>query len=158
MIKNPLAMNPEPGLAEPAETMSVHSEANIPVWTESMPEAQQRAANEGKLIMALFTGSDWCTYCKKLERDVFSEPEFQNWASQNVVALKLDYPKLSRQSPAVAQQNKALLSQYGTEVRGYPTILFLDANGQIVDRMTNNARANAWVEQANSKVARVTIR
>ena len=48
------------------------------------------------------------------------------------VLLELDFPRKKPQDPAVKQRNRALLEKYG--VKGFPTILFLDADGKEVGR------------------------
>ena len=47
------------------------------VWVTDYEEAFVKARNENKHVLINFTGSDWCGWCKKLEREVFSQPEFK---------------------------------------------------------------------------------
>ena len=74
----------------------------------------------GKPILANFTGSDWCGWCKKLTKEVFSKAEFSKWAFKNVVLLELDYPKRIAQTEEIKKQNKELGQFF--KVRGYPSI------------------------------------
>lgn len=62
-------------------------------WYTSLEEAAKVSMTTGKPIMANFTGSDWCGWCKKLKREVFDKTEFKNWANNNIVLLELDYPR-----------------------------------------------------------------
>jgi len=78
----------------------------------------------GKPIMANFTGSDWCGWCKRLDKSVFHQPGFDKWADDNVVLLELDFPRRFRLPNAVAQQNRGLQQSFG--VRGYPTVWLFD--------------------------------
>jgi protein disulfide-isomerase len=93
-------------------------------WTESYDKAVARAKAEGKLVLADFTGSDWCGWCVRLTEEVFETAEFKEWAKKNVVLLELDYPRKKAQSPELKAQNQTLLRRH--EVSGFPTILFLD--------------------------------
>ena len=43
---------------------------------------QQEAKANHKLVLLNFTGSDWCGWCIKLQREVFSQPEFEDYASK----------------------------------------------------------------------------
>ncbi len=89
-------------------------------WHTSIKEADLLSKASGKPIFAFFTGSDWCGWCKKLQRDVFAKPEFVSWAKANVILLELDFPR-SKQLPAeLMAQNSSL--QQALQVRGYPTI------------------------------------
>ncbi len=97
-------------------------------WLTSFAEAKAAAKKDQKVILADFTGSDWCGWCIKLHKEVFSKPEFATWAAKHVVLLELDYPHNTPQSDELKQQNQELAQKYG--VRLYPTILFLDADGK----------------------------
>jgi len=79
-----------------------------------------------------FTGSDWCIWCQKLKKEVFTTPEFEAWAAKNVVLLELDYPRSTPQPEAVKKQNTELAEKYGIE--GYPTVLFVDASGKVLGK------------------------
>lgn len=96
--------------------------ASIPGWLTSMDEANALSAKTGRPIMANFTGSDWCGWCKKLRREVFDTPEFQKWAAENVVLLELDYPRSFQLPENIREQNQQLQQVFA--VRGYPTIWF----------------------------------
>jgi len=101
-------------------------------WETSYDKAVAAATRTGRLRLADFTGSDWCGWCIKLKKEVFSTKQFKAWASKNVILLELDFPRSKRQSAALKAQNAKLMRKYG--VRGFPTILFLDAEGRIVGR------------------------
>lgn len=89
-------------------------------WLVDLDEAYAISVKEKKPIMANFTGSDWCGWCKKLDADVFSKPEFQAWAKQNVVLLEVDFPRRFQIPQKNQQQNYAM--QQALQVTGYPTI------------------------------------
>lgn len=93
-------------------------------WLVDMEEAYAISSKEGKPILANFTGSDWCGWCKKLDADVFSKPEFQTWAKKNVVLLELDFPRRKQIPQKYREQNAAL--QNAMRITGYPTIYLLD--------------------------------
>ena len=89
-------------------------------WLVSLEEAYQQSNKSGKPIMANFTGSDWCGWCKKLTASVFSKPKFKNWAKENVILLELDFPRRKQIPNDIRQQNQNL--QQALQVRGYPTV------------------------------------
>jgi thiol:disulfide interchange protein len=97
-------------------------------WTESLAAACERAKNEKRLILGDFTGSDWCGWCKKLKAEVLDTPEFKDWATQNAVLLEVDFPKTKAQTDELKAQNAMLQQRFG--VKGYPTIVFFDADGK----------------------------
>lgn len=93
-------------------------------WHVLLDKAFEESKKTGKPIMANFTGSDWCGWCKRLDKSVFHQPGFDKWAKDNVVLLELDFPRRFKVPPAVAQQNRGLQQSFG--VRGYPTVWLFD--------------------------------
>lgn len=90
-------------------------------WYTDLSKAHD-AANETKPIFGFFTGSDWCGWCKLLQKDVFAKQAFIDWAKKNVILLEIDFPKRTPQSPELRTQNQNLQRALG--VRGYPTCWF----------------------------------
>lgn len=89
-------------------------------WMVDLDEAYAASEKQGKPIMANFTGSDWCGWCKRLTASVFSKPEFAEWAKKNVILLELDFPKKTEIPEKYRQQNSSL--QQAFKVTGYPTV------------------------------------
>lgn len=89
-------------------------------WLVNMEEAYALSQETGKPILANFTGSDWCGWCKRLTASVFVKDEFKTWAEENVILLELDYPRRKQLPPEIRQQNASL--QKAFKVTGYPTI------------------------------------
>lgn len=90
------------------------------LWVTDINQAYSLSASSKKPVFAFFTGSDWCGWCHKLQRDVFAKPEFVTWAKDNVVLLELDFPKRIKLPDSLAQQNQSL--QQFFRVTGFPTI------------------------------------
>ena len=93
------------------------------MWFTDYEKVYAKSVKENKPIMANFTGSDWCGWCKKLKKAVFDTKVFQDWASKNVVLFELDYPRRTPQSEELKKQNGQLQQTFGRFVRGYPTVL-----------------------------------
>ncbi|MCB0571195.1 MAG: thioredoxin family protein [Phaeodactylibacter sp.] len=89
-------------------------------WLTDLDQAYAISQKTGKPIMANFTGSDWCGWCKKLTASVFSTPEFKKWADKNVVLLELDFPRRKQLPENIRKQNYSL--QQAFQVQGYPTV------------------------------------
>lgn len=95
-------------------------------WHLNFDKASKESIETNKPILANFTGSDWCGWCKKLKREVFDTPAFKKWADENVVLLELDYPRRVQQPEDIKKQNKEL--QQFFKVRGYPTLHLFSVN------------------------------
>ena len=97
-------------------------------WTTDLAKAQAQAKKENKLVMLDFTGSDWCGWCIKLNKDVFSTKEFADYASKNLVLVEVDFPRHKELSAEQKKANQTLQEKY--KIEGYPTIIVLNAEGK----------------------------
>jgi protein disulfide-isomerase len=102
-------------------------------WLTDLPKAQEQAKAEKKLVMLDFTGSDWCGWCIKLDKEVFSQPEFAAYAKTNLVCVEVDFPTKKKLSAEQQKANDALAKKYNVE--GYPTIIVLNADGKKVGEL-----------------------
>ena len=94
-------------------------------WHTDMSKATDISIKENKPMFLFFTGSDWCGWCIRLQKEVFNTPEFIKWAKESVVLVELDFPLKNEQTDAVKMQNAQLQQQL--QVRGYPTVWFVSA-------------------------------
>jgi protein disulfide-isomerase len=99
-------------------------------WLHDYSKAQEEAKANHKLLLLNFTGSDWCGWCIKFDKEILSQPQFKNYAHDNLVLVELDFPRRKSQPTEVKKQNVQLAQQY--EVLGFPTIVVLNSNGQKV--------------------------
>jgi thioredoxin-related protein len=97
-------------------------------WLNDYKKAQEEAKTGHKILLLNFTGSDWCGWCIKFDRDVLSRPQFKEYAHNNLVLVELDFPRAKAQSPELRKQNRELAEQY--EVIGFPKIIVLNSDGQ----------------------------
>jgi len=97
-------------------------------WLTDLSKAQAQAKKENKMVMMDFTGSDWCIWCKRLNKDVFSTEDFANYAKKNLVLVEVDFPRSKSQTAEQKKANSALAEKY--QIEGYPTIVVLDGDGK----------------------------
>ena len=102
-------------------------------WSEDFKDGLAKAKAEKKRVLVDFTGSDWCGWCVKLDREVFSQPEFKEYAAKNLVLVEVDFPQTKPQSKAQQAKNKALAEKYS--IRGYPTVLIFNAAGKEIGKL-----------------------
>ena len=95
--------------------------------------AKKEAAAGGKYILLAFSGSDWCGWCKKLEKEVFSQSEFVRDAQKAFVLTMIDNPRdKSILSKVAERQNQELTEKFN--VRGFPCAVLCDAEGTEIKR------------------------
>lgn len=115
---------------------------------ESRPVKKQQ---KPRLIVADFTGSDWCGWCIKLKEEVFDTAEFKKWAKENVVLLEVDFPAKKKLPKNIQQQNDSLQARY--KVKGFPTVLFLTVEGEKVGELGYmEGGPEAWTAKAQEIV------
>jgi len=110
-----------------------HAAAAELEWITDLPKAQEKARTEKKMVMMDFTGSDWCGWCIKLHKEVFSTDDFAKYAKDNLVLVEVDFPQKKKQSAAQTKANKGLQEKY--KVEGYPTIIVLNSEGKKVGEL-----------------------
>ncbi|OGV66772.1 MAG: hypothetical protein A2498_12980 [Lentisphaerae bacterium RIFOXYC12_FULL_60_16] len=101
-------------------------------WPTDFEAARKSAAELKRPILIDFSGSDWCGWCIKLDKEVFSTEPFKSFARDNLVLMLADFPNRTPQPDALKKQNEALAGRYG--IQGFPTVLLLDAEGKVLAR------------------------
>ena len=105
-------------------------QAGEPAWMTDVPAAVAKAKAENKRVLLDFTGSDWCGWCIKLHKEVFSQKEFLDYADKNLVLVQVDFPQRKKQAAKLKKANEALSEKF--KIEGYPTIVILNAEGKQV--------------------------
>lgn len=95
-------------------------------WQTDMKKAMEISKKSKKPLFLFFTGSDWCGWCMRLQKEVFKTPEFEKWAKKNVILVELDYPRQTPQKPEIQKQNMELQQSFA--IQGYPTVWFVNAS------------------------------
>ncbi len=122
MLKSTLLALVVAGLTLAGAQSGARAEA---VWLTDYAKAKAQAAAEHKPMLLDFTGSDWCVWCIKFDKEVLSTPEFEKYAAANLVLVRLDFPESKPQPAEEKKQNEALSDKFG--VQGFPTLLLLSA-------------------------------
>ena len=94
-------------------------------WETDVNKAIKVSNKTKKPLLLFFTGSDWCGWCIRLQKEVLKTPEFATWANKNVVLVELDFPQRTPQPAEIKAQNNGLQQAFG--VQGFPTIYFASA-------------------------------
>lgn len=102
-------------------------------WQTNYDTAEALAQKEHKKMVLVFQGSDWCAPCIKLDREIWSTPEFKALAKAHFVMLKADFPRKQKNRLPETQEvaNRALASKYNPN--GYfPFVVVLDSKGKVL--------------------------
>ena len=102
-------------------------------WNSSFVEAQKKAVTENKNILLVFSGSDWCAPCIKLDKTIWKSEEFNKEATENWILYKADFPKKKANllSLELTAENKKIAERYNKE-GNFPLVLLLDPSGKVL--------------------------
>ena len=119
------------GFCEEPMTQTSNSKIVRNTWVSTWAEAVEVSKATDKPIMLMFTGSDWCLWCQKLEQEVFQRPEFNQW-SDRVIKIRIDFPEAYELPKQTTAQNEVLKNWYSDFVTSYPTCLFVEPTGRVI--------------------------
>lgn len=94
--------------------------------------ALSRATKENRLVMVDFY-TDWCGWCKKMDSDTFADARVAG-ALRDVISIKVNAEK---EGESVAEQYR---------VRGFPTLIFVSASGEVVEKVEGYVGADEMLK------------
>jgi thioredoxin-related protein len=104
-------------------------------WKYDFESAKVEAQKEGKNIVIIFSGSDWCAPCMKLERNIWNSEEFKKEAAEKWVLVKANFPrkKANQLSEEQTEHNRALAEKYNRE-GSFPLVVMLTPAGKVLGK------------------------
>ena len=102
-------------------------------WHTDLGQALQQAKATNKPVLAVFSGSDWCKPCIMLQQEVFDKPEFEQFAKDNFVLARFDFPRSKKNKLPAAQTkvNEQAAAQLNKE-GAFPLVLLLSPEGKVL--------------------------
>ncbi|MDV5166422.1 MAG: thioredoxin family protein [Candidatus Scalindua sp.] len=110
-------------------------------WETDFEKASATANASDKYILLDFSGSDWCGWCIRLEKEVFSQDAFKDFAEEHLVCVLVDFPRAKEQTDELKLQNLELARKY--DIKGYPTVIVLSPDGKPVG-ITGYLQGGPW--------------
>ncbi len=102
-------------------------------WKPSYKEALTCSKEEDKPIILVFSGSDWCAPCIKLDKTIWQSKEFIAFSKDNYILYRADFPrkKANKLSDDLIAQNNALADKFNA--KGYfPLVVVLSPQQKIL--------------------------
>jgi thiol:disulfide interchange protein DsbD len=106
-------------------------------WLEQDLEAALTKAQAERKVVLVDIYADWCAQCKELDEKTWPDPAVQAWIKANAVAIRID----------TDAKRKDLATKL--QIRSYPTVLLLDAEGRELRRILGYQKPQsmlAWLE------------
>jgi hypothetical protein len=143
--------NPDASLPELSTLLDAAPKRRGP-WEQSETIARRMAAREGKPLLIWFTDSARSPMCKALAEDLLNTPEFGQWASENLIRMKVDSnhvvddPDISlgdKETRLVNMRHyvNRLRKQY--KVLGNPVMVLCAPSGEVLGRYRGYKRGEA---------------
>jgi thioredoxin-related protein len=101
-------------------------------WTEDIQAAERFSKERRHPLLALFTGSDWCHFCKQLEAQVLSTDAFREAVRGKYVLLYVDLPRKKAVPKEVLAERNRFAQQFS--VNAFPTLVVLEGD-RYIDRI-----------------------
>lgn len=116
--------------ASPSATTPPHpaSPADTVLNWKNFPEGIAEAEATGKKIM-LFIYTDWCGYCRKFQREVYTEPDIIEYLNQNFAIVKINAESEQKMTFKNMEFTEAELA-LSLKVTGFPTHVFMEPGGE----------------------------
>ncbi len=128
-----LKPNPNHAYAEDAEIQ----------WI-TMGELEELNKNEPrKVFVDVYT--DWCGWCKKMDRSTFIDPEVVNYVNENYYAVKLNAESRTTLTFKGYQVTEADIAR-SLKVSSFPTIVFIDETIQNIQPVPGYRTAKQFKE------------
>ena len=123
------------GLCLSATVFGEHVSKSVPKgWGEDFAAAKEEASQKGKLLLIAFSGSDWCGWCMKMAKEIYSDQRFIHGAKKNFVLVMIDNPRDKGILSKLAQkQNPGLVAEY--RISGYPCTVIAKPSGEAIRRI-----------------------
>lgn len=117
-------------------------------WKTNFEEAKKEAIEQHKPILLVFSGSDWCAPCIKLDKMIWQSEEFKQYAEANLILERVDFPrkKQNQLEAELKKQNEELAELYNKDGI-FPLVVVLDSAGKVLGKTSyKNVSPNEYIE------------
>lgn len=161
--------DPDAEIPELSKLLAEASKRRGP-WEVSETIAKRRALREGKPLLIWFTDSLQSPMCKVLSQELFSTPDFEKWAGEKLIRLrvdanvKIDDETLGldqKESLRIKMQNHVVKLKKQYSVLGHPSVLMLGSDGETIGRYRGYKRGEAdylWGQIKHAEAAAAETR
>jgi len=113
------------------------------VKSPTLTAVLEKATSENKLVFVDFY-TTWCLPCKMMDEDVFPDKNIGDFMNDNFISYKVNGEK---------GNGVNLVTVF--DVQLYPTIMFLDQNGRVLERKEGAAYHTELKEMAERALASI---
>ena len=105
-------------------------------WNYNFEDAKALAKEQNKDIVIIFSGSDWCAPCIRLDKNIWQSDAFKKEATEKWILVKANFPrkKANQLSEEQETHNRNLAEKYNVE-GSFPLVVLLDKEGKVLGKM-----------------------
>jgi thioredoxin-related protein len=121
-------------------------------WKTNFELVKKEATTSNKPILLVFSGSDWCAPCIKLDKSIWQSAEFKDYASSNLILERADFPKKKQNQldAGIKKQNEGLAERYNKDGI-FPLVVVLDSKGEVLGKTSyKNVSPKEYIAVLNS--------
>lgn len=125
---------------EESKEPETYSEQGIKFFVGTLQEGLEKAKAENKLLF-VDCYTTWCGPCKFMRINTFTDTNLGNYMKDKYVSMAIDMEQ---------PEGMIIAKKYGIEA--YPTLLFLDKYGRVVNYQVGGIGAEALLAKAEQTV------
>ena len=115
------------------------------VYEDDLKTVLKQAERENKLVFVdIYT--TWCLPCKMMNQDVFTHEPTADVINKSFISYKVN-----------AEKDNGPIMAFNYDVVTYPTLLFLDAQGNVLERKEGSAYHKELLSMAQSALDQVVL-
>jgi len=125
------------------------------VYAKSFEAAQEISVNENKLVLLIFSGTDWCRPCMIFDQTVLSNSIFIEYANQNLSIYKASFPR--RKKNALSEETKAYnekLASIYNKKGAFPNVLLFHKKSNTFIVLDYNQSAEQFTKQIENIISK----
>jgi thiol-disulfide isomerase/thioredoxin len=108
------------------------------------------ASQDNRPVLLIFSGSDWCLPCERLNREIISDSSFKNFANQRLILVEADFPQRTKLSKEQSVWNEKLAEEFNPEGI-FPYLLLLKPDKTVITSLEYiHYDATHFIEQINN--------
>jgi len=102
-------------------------------WQSDIETAIKLAKEKQQKVVLVFSGSDWCAPCIKLDKEIWQSDYFKQYAKDHFVMLRADFPrkKDNKLSKEQTEKNKSLAEKYNSQ-GFFPFVVVINADKKVL--------------------------
>ncbi len=123
-------------------------------WQPTYEEALDCAKKNDRPLLLVFSGSDWCAPCIKLDTLIWQSEDFKVYAKDNYVLYRADFPrrKDNQLSKEITNQNNQLAERFNSKGH-FPLVVILNKEEEVLGTTGyKKARPEEYVDHINTYI------